>query len=84
MAISERVIQTMFVLVPSLFFALLDVSGNVALVQGAANGAFSSYIGDPSLRLYLFEGLVLVVFFVLGLLSIHGTKGNAIEAYEGA
>ena len=83
LGISERLVQTMFVLVPSLFIALLTVSGNSYILQGAANSVFGGYIQSVSLRLYLLEGVIVIFFLVLAVFAIHGTKGNAIEQYEG-
>ena len=71
----------MFVLVPSLFIALLIVSGNADVLQGPANYVFGS-IQDVSLRLYLFEGLVVAVFLLIGLLAVHGVKANAVEELD--
>lgn len=71
----------MFVLVPSLFVALLTVSGNAGVLQGGANALFG-YIQDVSLRLYLFDGVLIVIFFVIGLLAVHGVKSNAVEELD--
>lgn len=71
----------MFVLVPSLFIALLTVSGNAGVLQEGANVLFGS-IQDVSLRLYLFDGVLVVIFFVISVLAVHGVKSNAVEELD--
>ena len=59
----------MVVLVPGLFFLTLNSTGNAAIVQMGADSLLG-FIQDASVRLYLFEGLIILSFLIVGVYAI--------------
>lgn len=77
MGASQRAIQVSFALNASLIIAIFAVSGNTSYLQSAANGVFP-FVADESLRLWLFDGLIVVTALFISMLAIWGIGRSAV------
>ena len=72
----KRVVNTVFLLIPTLVIIIFNVSGNVSILQQGGNQVFGHYIQDATLRLYLFDALLYLPFLLLAAWSIRGIESH--------
>jgi hypothetical protein len=72
----RQVIQISFALNASLIIALFLVSGNGPLLQAPANYIFGSVVKDLQLRLYFFEGVLIVAAFIISTWAVNGVHAH--------
>jgi hypothetical protein len=66
----------------SLLIVVLVVTGNQGLLQTSADYIFGSFVGNPQLRFYLFDALLIGMSFVVSTWAIGGVHRHGVHVGE--